>query len=83
MLSHTQRYPSMLQLRNISRDIKAYDGKHHGLPFQCQRIIALAIVIAALPLILLTMICIRIESKGNCFYSQVRVGTGPDHLEKY
>jgi lipopolysaccharide/colanic/teichoic acid biosynthesis glycosyltransferase len=74
MLVHTQHFSSMLQFKNISRDIKAYDGKHHGLPFQCQRIIALAIVIATLPLILLTMICIRIESKGSCFYSQVRVG---------
>jgi lipopolysaccharide/colanic/teichoic acid biosynthesis glycosyltransferase len=64
----------MLLLRGTSRGGRAYDGKHHGLPFQCQRIIALAIVVAALPLIFLTMVCIRIESKGNCFYSQVRVG---------
>lgn len=83
MLSHIQLNPTMLQVKNTLANEHVNDGKHQGLPFQLQRIIALLAVIALLPLFLLTMLCIRLESKGNCFYSQVRVGKYGRHFKMY
>lgn len=46
----------------------------NGLPEMLQRFLALIALVLLSPLLLLTMIAIRAESKGAIFFKQVRVG---------
>jgi lipopolysaccharide/colanic/teichoic acid biosynthesis glycosyltransferase len=59
------------------------DGKHRGIPMLMQRLIALLALIVLSPLLLIFMLLIHCESKGNCFFSQVRVGKYGRHFNMY
>lgn len=55
-------------------------GKHRGLPVWLQRCAATAGLIVLSPLLLSVMLLITLESRGGCFYSQVRVGKFGRHF---
>jgi exopolysaccharide production protein ExoY len=58
-------------------------GKHRGIPMSIQRFVALIALIILLPIFLISMLLIRIESKGNCFFSQDRIGKFGRHFRMY
>ncbi|MFT4732933.1 MAG: exopolysaccharide production protein ExoY [Gammaproteobacteria bacterium] len=58
-------------------------GKHRGIPMSIQRCVALIALIILLPILLISMLLIRIESKGNCFFTQDRIGKFGRHFRMY
>jgi exopolysaccharide production protein ExoY len=58
-------------------------GKHRGIPMLSQRSIAIIALIILLPILLISMLLICIESKGNCFFSQDRIGKFGRHFRMY
>jgi exopolysaccharide production protein ExoY len=58
-------------------------GKHRGIPMFMQRFVALIALIVVSPILLITMVLICIESKGNCFFSQDRIGKFGRHFCMY
>jgi exopolysaccharide production protein ExoY len=54
--------------------LKAHDYHHAGLPQFIQQLIACLAILVLSPILLLTALAIRINSKGPLIYSQVRVG---------
>jgi lipopolysaccharide/colanic/teichoic acid biosynthesis glycosyltransferase len=58
-------------------------GKHRGIPMSIQRFVALVALIILSPILLISMLLIRIESKGNCFFSQDRIGKFGRHFRMY
>lgn len=48
--------------------------QHQGLPVVVQRALALIALLFAAPLLVAVIVAIKVESKGGCFYKQVRVG---------
>ncbi|MFQ3234646.1 MAG: exopolysaccharide production protein ExoY [Paraglaciecola sp.] len=58
-------------------------GKHRGIPMSIQRLVALVALIVVSPIILITTLLICIESKGNCFFSQDRIGKFGRHFCMY
>jgi exopolysaccharide production protein ExoY len=58
-------------------------GKHRGIPMLIQRFFALVALIILFPILLITVFLIRIESKGNCFFSQDRIGKFGRHFRIY
>lgn len=53
---------------------KGKDGKHQGLPMWLQRSVAMLGLIVLSPIIMLTALLIKLESRGTVFFSQTRVG---------
>ena len=58
-------------------------GKHRGIPMSIQRFVALVALIILSPILLISMLLIRIESKGNCFFGQDRIGKFGRHFRMY
>ena len=58
-------------------------GKHNGIPMFMQRSAALVALLVLSPLLLITMLLIRIESRGCCFFSQDRIGKYGRHFKMY
>lgn len=58
-------------------------GKHRGIPIFMQRLVALIALIVVSPVILVTMLMISIDSRGNCFFSQDRIGKFGRHFRMY
>jgi exopolysaccharide production protein ExoY len=58
-------------------------GKHRGIPMSIQRFVALVALIILSPILLISMLLIRIESKGNCFFSQDRIGKFGRHFRMF
>lgn len=65
------------------RQYKKADGLHRGLPIWLQRLAAMTGLIMLMPLLLIVMALIKMESRGSCFYSQVRVGKFGRHFRMY
>ncbi|MGK0306693.1 MAG: exopolysaccharide production protein ExoY [Gammaproteobacteria bacterium] len=58
-------------------------GKHNGIPMFIQRLVALTALIVLSPFLLITMLLIRLESGGSCFFSQDRIGKYGRHFKMY
>jgi exopolysaccharide production protein ExoY len=58
-------------------------GKHRGIPMLIQRFVALIALILLSPILLISMLLMCIESKGNCFFSQDRIGKFGRHFRMY
>ncbi|MFT5277490.1 MAG: exopolysaccharide production protein ExoY [Granulosicoccus sp.] len=58
-------------------------GKHRGIPMLIQRSVALVALIVVSPILLIILLLICIESKGNCFFSQDRIGKFGRHFRMY
>lgn len=58
-------------------------GKHRGIPMLIQRFVALVALTILSPILLISMLLISIESKGNCFFSQDRIGKFGRHFRMY
>jgi exopolysaccharide production protein ExoY len=58
-------------------------GKHRGIPMVLQRLAALIALIIISPILVITMLLIRRESKGGCFFSQDRIGKYGRHFRIY
>ena len=58
-------------------------GKHRGIPMLIQRLLALVALIILSPILLIGMLLIRVESNGNCFFSQDRIGKFGRHFRMY
>lgn len=58
-------------------------GKHNGIPMFIQRSAALIALVILSPLLLMTMLLIRLESRGSCFFSQDRIGKYGRHFKMY
>lgn len=56
---------------------------HRGIPVFLQKTAALLGLIALSPLLLLTVLLVRLESKGPVFFTQVRVGENGRHFHCY
>ena len=54
----------------------ARKGQSDGLHRALDVLVSLAFLIATLPLMLLTMVAIKLDSPGNVFYGQERIGLG-------
>ena len=70
----------------MKQDISARakpSGKHRGIPMVMQRFAALLALISLSPFLLITMLLIRLESRGNCFFSQDRIGKYGRHFKMY
>jgi lipopolysaccharide/colanic/teichoic acid biosynthesis glycosyltransferase len=86
-------YSSTLKILNAAKrpdttDTKANNsyisvGKHRGIPMLIQRFFALIILIIISPILLISMLFICIESEGNCFFSQDRIGKFGRHFRMY
>ncbi len=65
-----------LNQQNVESQDKEHviDGQHRGLPMWLQRSFAIATLLVLSPVFIIVMVCILLESRGNCFYSQQRVG---------
>lgn len=63
-----------LQLQYANVKVQKATAKHKGLPMWLQRGIALTAMFILSPLILLTALLIKLESRGPVFFSQTRVG---------
>ncbi len=66
-----------------TQPIEKKDGQHKGIPMFLQRAIALLAIIILSPILLITMLLIRLDSSGNCLFSQVRVGKYGRHFNMY
>ncbi|WP_232771784.1 sugar transferase [Glaciecola sp. 33A] len=87
MYSSTFKTLNALKTLNII-DSEANDshislGKHRGIPMSIQRFVALIALIILSPILLISMLLIRMESKGNCFFSQDRIGKFGRHFRMY
>jgi lipopolysaccharide/colanic/teichoic acid biosynthesis glycosyltransferase len=58
-------------------------GRHNGIPMFIQRSAALIALVILSPLLLTAMLLIRLESSGNCFFSQDRIGKYGRHFKMY
>jgi exopolysaccharide production protein ExoY len=58
-------------------------GKHNGIPMFMQRSAAMVALTILSPLLLIAMLLVRIESRGNCFFSQDRIGKYGRHFKMY
>jgi lipopolysaccharide/colanic/teichoic acid biosynthesis glycosyltransferase len=58
-------------------------GQHRGIPMIVQRLIALLALFALSPVLIMTMLIIRLESRGSCFFSQDRIGKYGRHFKMY
>jgi exopolysaccharide production protein ExoY len=58
-------------------------GKHNGIPMCVQRSVALLGLVLLSPLLLMTILLIRLESRGSCFFSQDRIGKYGRHFKMY
>jgi exopolysaccharide production protein ExoY len=58
-------------------------GIHRGIPVILQRIIALIALALFLPIFILTMLLIGLESRGSCFFTQDRIGKYGRHFRMY
>jgi exopolysaccharide production protein ExoY len=56
-------------------------GKHKGIPMFLQRSLALIALICLSPMLMIVMFLLRLESRGNCFFSQDRIGKYGRHLK--
>lgn len=88
MINSTDVSPITEQSLNASKQINSNQqvqltGKHNGIPMCIQRSIALFALILLSPLLLLTMLLIRVESRGSCFFSQDRIGKYGRHFKMY
>ena len=52
----------------------AFEKKQEGLPQAIQQLIAIVAIILLSPLLLMTVLAIRIDSKGPIIFKQIRVG---------
>ena len=59
------------------------DGQHHGVPIYLQKAAAFSALLMLSPILLTTIFCILFESRGNCFFKQVRVGKYGRHFNMY
>ncbi len=59
------------------------DGRHHGIPAWLQRTAAGLGMLVISPLLIITVLAICLESRGSCFYSQIRVGKFGRHFKMY
>lgn len=62
---------------------RTVSGAHRGLPMFLQRSAAMLAILALSPVFLLTIACIKLESRGNCFFSQDRIGKYGRHFKMY
>lgn len=86
-------YSSTLKTLNVLKTLNIIDseankthislGKHRGIPMSIQRFVALIALIILSPILLISMLLIRMESKGNCFFSQDRIGKFGRHFRMY
>ena len=74
MQSHIQLNSRIDSSEAVSYSSHYCDGRHRGLPVVIQRFAAFFILLALSPVIVVTMLLIRLESPGKCFFSQNRVG---------
>ncbi len=74
MQSHIQLNTRIDSSEKARYSSHSCDGRHRGLPVVIQRFIAFFILLALSPVIVFTMLLIRFESPGKCFFSQNRVG---------
>lgn len=58
-------------------------GTHKGIPMILQRFVALLALLTLMPLLLIVMALIKLESRGDCFYSQDRIGKFGRHFRMY
>jgi exopolysaccharide production protein ExoY len=58
-------------------------GKHKGIPMFLQRSLALIALICLSPMLMIVMFLLRLESRGNCFFSQDRIGKYGRHFKMY
>jgi lipopolysaccharide/colanic/teichoic acid biosynthesis glycosyltransferase len=56
---------------------------HRGIPVIFQQLISLLILLIISPVLLLVLLMIKIESPGNAFFSQLRVGDNGRHFKMY
>ncbi|WP_100642949.1 sugar transferase [Alteromonas facilis] len=65
-----------LNTLNISQDLstKRTRFSHRGLPVILQKLAAAIALLLLSPIILITILCIKLESRGPVFFSQVRIG---------
>lgn len=74
---------SLYQAQNMDNNQALINGQHHGIPVYVQRSIALLALVAISPILLITMLIIKFESQGGCFYSQTRVGKNGRYFRMY
>lgn len=74
MQSHIQLNSRIDSSEAVNYSSHYCDGRHRGLPVVIQRFVAFFILLALSPVIVVTMLMIRLESPGKCFFSQNRVG---------
>ncbi len=83
-LTHTRIPNAALSNRAAqSTSEQAVNGSHKGLPMFLQRGVAMLAILALSPVFLLTILLIRLESRGNCFFSQDRIGKYGRHFKMY
>ncbi len=58
-------------------------GKHKGIPMFLQRSLALIAIICLSPMLMIVMFLLCLESRGNCFFSQDRIGKYGRHFRMY
>lgn len=87
MYSSTLKTLNVLKTPNIidseTSDPHISLGKHRGIPMSIQRFVALIALIILSPILLISMLLIRMESRGNCFFSQDRIGKFGRHFRMY
>lgn len=56
---------------------------HNGLPIGLQKLMAAVLLLLLSPLILITILLVKIESRGPVFFSQIRIGELGRHFHCY
>lgn len=77
---HTQTYYS-LPKQSLTADQNNFG--HKGIPMWLQKSVTLIALILLAPLILLVAALIKLESRGDVFFTQVRVGENGRHFKCY
>lgn len=67
----------------LTSEKRQMTGAHKGIPMFIQRSLAFVALAILSPLLLITMVLIRLESKGSCFFSQDRIGKYGRHFKMY
>jgi len=82
MLFQTNKFLLLPLIDNSQKPAEKSFG-HKGLPQMLQRFAALVILLAIAPIILLTALLLKLESRGPVFFTQTRVGEFGRHFTCY
>lgn len=74
MLAKSTINMTKLQVNLATKATAISHARHKGLPMIFQKLIAVIALMLLSPLILLTAMLIKLESRGPVFFSQIRVG---------